>query len=51
MITNVNIPNGNDGRYHRYKIFRQELRKTIKLAKKLFYCRKFDNFKGNLKKN
>ena len=41
---------GNDGLYQRYKNLRQELRKSIKFAKKVFYCRKFENVKGNLKK-
>ena len=33
-----------------YKDFRKELRKIIKLAKKNYYCKKFENFKGNIKK-
>ena len=36
--------------YLMYKDFRKELRKIIKLAKKNYYCKKFENFKGNIKK-
>ena len=36
--------------YIRYKNYRRYLKKTIKLAKKNFYCKKFESFKGNLKK-
>ena len=41
---------GDDVLYFRYKNYRQELRKTIRMAKRLYYIRKFENFKGNIKK-
>ena len=41
---------GDNSLYLRYNNYRRELRKTIKLTKKMYYCRKFDKFKGNLKK-
>ena len=47
---NKSNKHGNDGLYQRHKNCRQELRKTIKLAKNLFCCRKFENLKGYIKK-
>ena len=42
---------GNEILYNRYKNFRLKLQKIIKAAKKSYYHRKFDNVKGNIKKN
>ena len=41
---------GNEELYMRYKNFRFELRKIIKLAKKTFYFKKFESVQGNMKK-
>ena len=43
-------PLGNDTFYIRFKSYRKYLKKLIKLAKKNFYCKKFENVHGNLKK-
>lgn len=47
---NKNKMRGDDALYLRYKKYRQELKKTIKVAKKAYYSRKFESFKGNIKK-
>ena len=41
---------GDDDLYIKYKVFRQELRKVIKTAKRVYYYKKFDKAKGNIKK-
>ena len=41
---------GDNNLYMKYKNFRRDLRKSVKFAKKIYYCRKFDKFKGNSKK-
>ena len=41
---------GDESLYSHYKKFRLELRKVIKCAKKHFYCKKFENIQGNIKK-
>ena len=43
-------PRGDTELYLKYKVFRQELRKIIKAAKKVYYYKKFDKAKGNIKK-
>ena len=41
---------GNEELYTRYKNFRFELRKLIKIAKRNYYCKKFESVQGNMKK-
>ena len=41
---------GNNAFYIRFKSYRKYLKKVIKLAKKNFYCKKFNNVQGDLKK-
>ena len=41
---------GDEELYLRYKKFRFELRKVIKIAKKTYYCKKFQSVQGNVKK-
>ena len=45
-----NNPHGNNDFYIRFKTYRKYLKKLIKLAKKNFYLKKFNNVHGNLKK-
>ena len=47
--TKANI-HGDNTLYLQYKDFRKRLRIIIKLAKKKYYHKKFENFKGNIKK-
>ena len=47
---NKNNPLGDDNLYQRYKKYRLVLNKTIKAAKKKYYCKKFELAKGNIKK-
>ena len=49
-ITDKNILEGNKDLYIKFKTYRKYLKKVIKLAKKNFYCKKFDSVKGDLKK-
>ena len=41
---------GDNAFYHRFKSYRKYLKKVIKHAKKNFYCKKFNNVHGDLKK-
>ena len=41
---------GNDNLYTKYKDFRKKLKHVIKSAKRLYYCKKFERVKGNMKK-
>ena len=41
---------GNHDLYMKYKDFRSRLKNVINHAKKLFYCKKFEKIKGNMKK-
>jgi hypothetical protein len=43
-------PNGDSLAYDKYKSYRRYLKKTIKLAKKNHYSKKFENVNGDLKK-
>ena len=45
-----NNSEGNKDFYIKFKSYRKYLKKLIKLAKKDFYCKKFDSVKGDLKK-
>ena len=47
---NKNNIRGDNAAYDRYKSYRRYLKKTIKLAKKNYYGRKFENVHGNLRK-
>lgn len=47
---NPKLKQGDESLYSTYKNFRLKLRKIIKVAKKSYYSKKFDNVKGNLKK-
>ena len=47
---NRNDMQGDNAAYDKYKSYRRYLKKTIKLAKKNYYGRKFDKVNGDLKK-
>ena len=43
-------PLGSEDLYNKYKDYRRILNKTIKIAKRTYYGKKFDLAKGNIKK-
>ena len=44
------LPNGNNALHEKYRVYRKTLRKSIKIAKSKFYCKKIIENKGNRKK-